>query len=78
MDIIPPKAANDLPATHRVTSRTQYYETGPQQGRPPEGSFDAGTKVVLISDSTGNYVMVEAQDGRKGWIPKEALELLAP
>ena len=78
MEIVPPKDSSDLPATHRVTSRTQYYETGPQQGRPPEGSFDPGTEVVLLSDSSGSYVMVEAKDGRKGWIPKDALELISP
>jgi len=78
MEIVPPKSAADMTPTHRVTSQTPYYETGPQQGRPPEGSFDKDTQVVLLGDSTGSYVIVESKDGRKGWIPKDALELISP
>ena len=77
MDIVPPASAEKLTPTHRVTSNTPYYESGPQQGRPPEGSFEPGTEVALLNDSAGSYVMVEAKDGRKGWIPKDALELLS-
>ncbi len=35
--------------THVVKSEQPYYYTGPQQAASPDGSFPAGTKLLLMS-----------------------------
>jgi hypothetical protein len=37
--------------SHVIVADTEYYTTGPQQGRPPDGKFPAGTKVSIVEDS---------------------------
>lgn len=60
-------------ATHVITYETDYYVSGPQQARPPEGKFAAGTKVTLIGDA-GSYSLVRALDGRQGYVSTDALK----
>jgi hypothetical protein len=48
--------------THELAQDEPYYLDGPQQGRPPDGEFKAGTKVLLESPS-GSYSFVTSEDG---------------
>lgn len=64
-----------MPATHVVVKETPYYETGPQQGRPPEGSLKEGTKLRVTGDM-GAYVQVETQDGVHGWVSSDSVKKL--
>lgn len=75
-DITPPSAASPVAFTHVVTTETEYYLGGPQQGRPPEGNLPAGTKVAKSDDANGDYVFVEAQNGVKAWVHANALDSL--
>ena len=59
--------------THVIVTETEYYTTGPQQGRPPDGTFQAGTKVTLVEE-TGSYLLVNAKDGTQGYVAADALE----
>ena len=59
--------------THVVTTDTMYYLAGPQQARPPEGTFAAGTRVVLIRDA-GSYVQVRSETGVEAYISKGSLQ----
>jgi hypothetical protein len=40
--------------SHVITTEVEYYTTGPQQGRPPDGKFRAGTKVNIVQEA-GSY-----------------------
>ena len=48
--------------SHVIAAETEYYTTGPQQGRPPDGKFPAGTKVSIVEDA-GSYVRVWSDGG---------------
>ncbi|HEX6178636.1 MAG TPA: hypothetical protein VF057_09780, partial [Thermoanaerobaculia bacterium] len=48
--------------TMLVTQETSYYRSGPQQGRPPEGSLRRGDVVRLIRNS-GSYSQVVVDGG---------------
>lgn len=61
--------------THVITYDTHYYMSGPQQARPPEGMFKAGTKVELIQDA-GSYSLVRSQDGIEAYVSTDALKVL--
>jgi hypothetical protein len=61
--------------THAVTYDVNYYMSGPQQARPPEGSFKAGTKVQLIQDA-GSYSLVCSEDGIQAYISSDAIKAL--
>ena len=69
------ESAQAAEATHVITFETNYYVSGPQQARPPEGKFAAGTKVSLIGDA-GSYSLVRALDGRQGYVSTDALKAL--
>lgn len=58
--------------SHIITAETEYYETGPQQSRPPEGSFPAGTKVNVVEEA-GSYVLVKSEGGIEGYVAAEAV-----
>ena len=62
--------------THEVVTESEYYSTSPQQGRPSDGMFAAGTKVSVIKDA-GNYVLARSAEGVEGYVTSEALTLLA-
>ena len=53
--------------SHVITAETEYYTTGPQQGRPPDGKFAAGTKVTVVEEA-GSYVLVESEDWVKAYV----------
>ena len=58
--------------THVITAETEYYETGPQQGRPPEGNFPAGTKVNVVEEA-GSYVLVKSDSGVEAYVTADAV-----
>ena len=55
-----------------IAAGTEYYTTGPQQGRPPDGQFPAGTKVNLIEDA-GSYVSVRSDGGIEAYVTADAV-----
>ena len=59
--------------THVLKADTPYYSSGPQQARSPDGTFQAGTKVVLIQDA-GSYSEVETEDGITGYVATDVLK----
>jgi len=61
------------PYTHVITAETNYYLSGPQQGRPPEGKFKTGTKIMIVSDS-GSYVLVKSEEGIEAHVSKGSLK----
>jgi len=58
--------------SHVITVETEYYVTGPQQGRPPEGSFPAGTNVNVVEEA-GSYVLVKSEGGVSGYVAADAV-----
>ena len=75
-DITPPSEAAPTTFTHTVTQETEYYLSGPQQGRPSEGKLPAGTKVAASADKMGQYIFVESESGIKAWIHESALKTI--
>lgn len=59
--------------SHVVKFPTEYYIGGPQQARPPDGTFNAGTEVNVLEDA-GSYLLVESKDGIKAFVSISALE----
>ncbi len=55
-----------------ITAQAEYYTSSPAQGRPPDGSFPAGTK-VRIRRNTGSYSLVRSADGVEGYIRTESV-----
>lgn len=62
--------------THTITSQTEYYTTGPQQGRPPDGELAAGSKVVSV-ENAGSYSLIKAEDGTQAYVASDTLEEIA-
>ena len=60
-------------ANHIIKLDTVYYLTGPQQGRPPEGEFKAGTPCIVIQKN-GAYTLIKSVDGKVAWISSDALQ----
>jgi uncharacterized protein YgiM (DUF1202 family) len=58
--------------SHVVTADTLYYTTGPQQGRPPDGTLAAGTRVTLLTDG-GSYSQVTTEDDITCWVASDDL-----
>jgi len=56
-----------------ASPRVAYYLTGPQQARPPDGYFEKGTRVRLVSGA-GSYSLVESETGVTGYVPTDSLE----
>jgi hypothetical protein len=48
--------------SHEVKEPQPFYFTDVQQGGPPNGQFEAGTKVILLVYDGGDYCRVA--DGR--------------
>ena len=59
--------------THVISGEEVYYLDGPQQMRPPDGKFPAGTRVELVQDS-GSYSMVVSEDGIRAYVSTGALK----
>ena len=75
-----PKQGPEAPSewTHAVVDGgTAYYLTGPQQGRPPEGKFEAGTKVKVVSEH-GSYVRVESETGITAHVAAGSIRPIGP
>ena len=66
--------ANQVPlvADAVITASTAYYVSGPQQSRPPEGQFDAGTRVT-IAKRNGAYLLVTDKKGLTAWVNADAV-----
>lgn len=65
--------SSDSTFSHVIAAETEYYTTGPQQGRPPDGTFPAGTKVSIVEES-GSYVLVQSGDGVEAYIAADAVK----
>ena len=72
----PSRGNQPLVATHLITGATEYYLTGPQQGRPPEGKLKAGTPVQLIRPS-GSYSQVRTDSGLVAFVASSSLAKIA-
>lgn len=60
-------------ASHVITAEAEYYTTGPQQGRPPDGKFPAGTKVSVVEES-GSYVLVKSESGIEAYVAADSVK----
>ena len=69
--VAPEKPA--VKVTHVISGEEVYYLDGPQQMRPPDGKFQAGTRVELVQDS-GSYSMVVSEDGIRAYVSTGALK----
>ena len=67
-----PVATTQSALTHVVHADSAYYTTGPQQSRPPDGTFKAGTKVKLLRDA-GSYSQVESEGGVTAFVSTGSL-----
>ena len=47
--------------THEVRTEQPYYYVGSQQAAPPEGTFPAGTKVILLSRTESECYVADAR-----------------
>nr|ABZ08455.1 hypothetical protein ALOHA_HF4000APKG3D20ctg1g3 [uncultured marine microorganism HF4000_APKG3D20] len=54
---------------------TVYYLTGPQQARPPDGSFQNGTRVALVLNA-GSYSLVTSESGVTAYVSSGSLQLI--
>jgi len=70
---IPSQQAADLPKTHVLITDSPYYRNGPQQARPRDGTFTAGTEVALIQNN-GSYSIVQTAEGVTGYVATAALQ----
>jgi NitT/TauT family transport system substrate-binding protein len=68
-----PSTAPSRDFTHTLTRDEPYYLTGPQQGRPPEGTLKAGSKVKLL-ESAGSHARVTTEEGTTAWVAADALK----
>ncbi len=59
--------------SHVIAAETEYYTTGPQQGRPPDGKFPAGTKISIAEDA-GSYVRVQSDGGIEAYVAADAVK----
>jgi hypothetical protein len=62
-------------STHELTSDAVYYLGGPMQGRPPDGTFEAGTRVNVL-ETMGGYSRVRSESGVTAWVAIGALRPL--
>jgi serpin B len=65
--------SSDSVFSHMIAAETEYYTTGPQQGRPPDGKFPAGTKVSIVEEA-GNYVLVKSDAGIEAYVAAHAVK----
>lgn len=59
--------------THVIANEVQYYTTGPQQGRPPDGAFASGTKVNIVRKA-GSYALVKSEGGVEAYVAADAVK----
>lgn len=70
-----PKPQHAAPegSSYVLTVDAEYYTSGPQQGRPPDGTWKAGTRVILLQKSDG-YSLVADREGTQAYVNTESLE----
>jgi hypothetical protein len=56
-----------------IVAEVEYYNSGPQQGRPPDGKLPAGTNVNVLR-RTGGYSLVRSPDGVEAYIASDAIQ----
>ncbi len=69
----------DLPAptfSHVLAEAAEYYTTGPQQGRPPDGKFPSGTKVQIVRQA-GSYTLVRSDGGIEAYVVADIVKTTA-
>ncbi len=59
--------------THVIASETEYYTTGPQQSRPPDGKFPAGTRVNIVEEA-GSYLLVRSEGGEEAYVAADVVK----
>ena len=59
--------------SHVIAIETEYYTTGPQQSRPPDGRFATGTTVSIVENS-GSYVLVRSDNGVEAYVTSDAIK----
>ena len=64
--------ADALEWTHAIQREAEYYRNGPQQAQPPDGTFAAGTKVMLLEDR-GSYSLVLSEGNVKAYVARASL-----
>lgn len=68
-----PTDTNSDSFSHVIATETEYYTTGPQQGRPPDGKFPAGTKVNIVQEA-GSYTQVRSESGIEAYVSSDAIK----
>ncbi len=63
MTVLPASALLPKHLTHKVIKKQPYYYNDPQQGKPPDGTFRAGTKVRLLEHDGGPMCRVADKKG---------------
>ncbi len=63
----------DREFSHIIAADTDYYTTGPQQGRPADGEFQSGTKVDIVEEA-GSYVLVQSETGVKAYVAADVVK----
>jgi len=58
--------------THVVARETEYYLSGPQQARPPDGRLRVGTRVTVLRDA-GSYCLVRTEQNLEAYVATDAL-----
>jgi serpin B len=59
--------------SHVISAATEYYTSGPQQGRPADGEFPSGTRFNLVEDA-GSYVLVKSEAGVEAYVAADAVK----
>jgi hypothetical protein len=59
--------------SHVLVNEAEYYTTGPQQGRPPDGKFPAGTKVSIVRQA-GSYTLVRSEGGIEAYVAADIVK----
>ncbi len=58
--------------THQLWQPSLFYLSGPQQGRPPDGEFRAGTLVRIVEEA-GSYILVQSEENITAFVDASAL-----
>jgi hypothetical protein len=75
--ILPQEALVQRQFTHELVRDEPYYLAGPQQGRPSDGNFRAGTKVVLMQEEGDGFARVADAAGVNAVVSIESLRKLS-
>ena len=67
------QAALAVEPSRVIGVETEYYTTGPQQGRSPDGTFPAGTNVSILEEA-GSYILVRSESGVEAYVAAEAVK----